>query len=68
MLQLIIFLYIFNSLIWLTGLAKVVSTCSRQPKLIARDNNDLYHFFTFYLDAGMHLVLGFLNTAILMHD
>ena len=42
MLQLIILLYIFNSLIWLRGLAEVVST--RQPKLITRDNNDLYHF------------------------
>ena len=53
MLQLIILLSIFNSLIWFAGLADVVSTCSRQPKLITRDNNDLYHFFTFYLDAGM---------------
>ena len=27
-------LYNFNSLIWLTGIVEVVSTCSRQPKLI----------------------------------
>ena len=30
----IILLYNFNSLIWLTGIVEVVSTCSRQPKLI----------------------------------
>ena len=57
MLKFIILLYIFNSLIWLTSLAEVVSTCSRQLKLILliinKDNNDLYHFFTFYPDAGM---------------
>ena len=44
MLQLKILLYIFNSLIWLTGLAEVVSMCSCQPKLITRDKNELYHF------------------------
>ena len=29
-----ILLYNFNSLIWLTGIVQVVSTCSRQPELI----------------------------------
>ena len=54
MLQLIILLYILNSPIWLAGLAEVVSTCSRQSKLVAREKT----FFTFYLDAGMQWVLG----------
>ena len=30
----IILLYNFNSLIWLTGIVEVVSTCSHQPKVI----------------------------------
>ena len=42
MLQLIILLHILNSLIWLAGLAEVVSTCSRQSKLITREKT----FFT----------------------
>ena len=32
--------YNFNSLIWLTGIVEVVSTCSRQPKLITCSKND----------------------------
>ena len=36
----IILLYNFNSLIWLTGIVEVVSTCSRQPKLITCSKND----------------------------
>ena len=36
----IILFYNFNSLIWLTGIVEVVSTCSRQPKLIPCSKND----------------------------
>ena len=36
----IILFYNFNSLIWLTGIVEVVSTCSRQPKLIICSKND----------------------------
>ena len=36
----IILIYNFNSLIWLTGIVEVVSTCSRQPKLITCSKND----------------------------
>ena len=36
----IILFYNFNSLIWLTGIVEVVSTCSRQPKLITCSKND----------------------------
>ena len=39
----IILFYNVNSLIWLTGIVEVISTCSRQPKLITcskNDNND----------------------------
>ena len=36
----IILFYNFNSLIWLTGIVEVVSTCSRQPKLITFSKND----------------------------
>ena len=60
MLKFIILLYIFNSLIWLTGLAEVVSTCPRQLKLILsiinKDNNDLYHFF--YILSGCWYAIG----------
>ena len=57
-------------LIWLTGLADVVSTCSRQPKLllliITKDNNLMTCTicFTFYLDAGMQWVLGLYSCTI----
>ena len=46
----LILLYSFNSLIWLTGIVEVVSTCSRQAKLItcskkySIDNNDNVQF------------------------
>ena len=39
----IILFYNVNSLIWLTGIVEVISTCSRQQKLITcskNDNND----------------------------
>ena len=36
----IILFYNFNSLIWLTGIVEVVSTCSHQPKLITCSKND----------------------------
>ena len=36
----IILFYNFNSLIWLTGIVEVVSTCSRQLKLITCSKND----------------------------
>ena len=36
----IILFYNFNSLIWLTGIVEVVSTCSRQPKLKTCSKND----------------------------
>ena len=36
----IILFYNFNSLIWLTGIVEVTSTCSRQPKLITCSRND----------------------------
>ena len=68
MLQLIILLYIYNSLIWLTGLAEVVSTCSRQPKLTAKDNNDLYHFFNILSGCWDAMGARFINAAIFMHD
>ena len=35
-----ILFYNFNSLIWLTGIVEVVSTCSCQPKLITCSKND----------------------------
>ena len=40
----IILFYNFNSLIWLTGIVEVVSTCSRQPKLITCSKNDNNHY------------------------
>ena len=36
----IILFYNFISLIWLIGIVEVVSTCSRQPKLITCSKND----------------------------
>ena len=50
----IILLYNCNSLIWLTGIVEVVSTCSRQPKLLTcskkyvinnNDNVSFLHVF-----------------------
>ena len=48
MIQFIILIYIFTSLILLTGLADVVSTCSHQPKLIAKVD---FFFTIFYINV-----------------
>ena len=52
MLQLIILLHMFNAVMWLTGLAKVVSTCSGQPKLITKVMTcTIFYIFSGYCDA-----------------
>ena len=57
-----------ESLIWLTGLAEVVSICFRQPKLITRDNNDLYHFLYFIWMLGCKVYKrGYSHTSLVIN-
>ena len=65
----IILFYNFNSLIWLTGIVEVVSTCSRQPKLITKNDNNNYnvpflHVFNWKSNKHKHKQLIFVVAKI----
>ena len=56
----IILLYNFNSLIYLTGIVEVVTTCSRQPKIITCSKNTqfiimmMYHYRMFLTESQIN--------------